>query len=98
MIVRIVKMTFNEENVNDFLQLFESKNQSIRSFEGCKRLELLQDDSNPEIFFTYSFWTNEDYLEQYRKSDLFQDTWKITKSFFKDKPQAWSTKQKYILA
>ncbi|MFT6838359.1 MAG: quinol monooxygenase YgiN, partial [Sediminicola sp.] len=53
MFVRIVKLTFKEENIASFEQIFEDSKQVIRNVEGCTFLELLQDRNNPNIFFTY---------------------------------------------
>ena len=97
MFVRIVKMSFQKEYIEDFLQMFEQKKKLIRNSPGCKLLELYQDKNNPEIFFTYSYWDTENDLENYRNSDLFKTTWKQTKSYFNNKPEAWSLDRKVIL-
>ena len=56
MLVRIVKMTFKKEEIENFKKMFDKKKQHIRNFEGCKFLELYQDKNTPTIFFTYSYW------------------------------------------
>ncbi|MDQ7916141.1 antibiotic biosynthesis monooxygenase family protein [Mesonia sp. MT50] len=93
MIVRIVKMSFKEEEIENFLALFQSKKQYIRGFEGCTFLELYQDKHNPSIFFTYSYWESEANLESYRHSALFKEVWTATKIKFNAKPEAWSLDQ-----
>ncbi|WP_274475760.1 putative quinol monooxygenase [Mangrovimonas aestuarii] len=90
MFVRIVKMSFAEENIDSFLANFEEKKEYIRGFEGCQFLELYRDKHNTNVFFTYSFWETEAHLEAYRHSDLFKDVWSKTKPLFNDKPEAWS--------
>jgi len=40
MLIRIVRMTFQEEKVAAFLENFESNKKKIRSFPGCRHLEL----------------------------------------------------------
>ncbi|WP_339662702.1 antibiotic biosynthesis monooxygenase family protein [uncultured Polaribacter sp.] len=97
MFVRIVKMSFHLQHIKSFLILFEEKKELIRNSDGCNLLELYQDKQNPEIFFTYSYWEDEIYLENYRKSDLFKNVWAQTKTFFNDKPQAWSVDKKVSL-
>lgn len=84
-------MSFHPDKIDDFLSLFESVKNKIRNSEGCQHLELLQDQTNPSIIFTYSFWLEERYLEAYRYSDLFESTWAKTKKLFNGKPEAWST-------
>ncbi|QTD37742.1 antibiotic biosynthesis monooxygenase [Polaribacter batillariae] len=97
MFVRIVKMSFYSKNVSEFLAIFEEKKHFIRNFEGCKLLELYQDKVNPEIFFTYSYWENEQDLENYRNSKLFKSVWAKTKVLFNEKPEAWSVDKKVCL-
>jgi quinol monooxygenase YgiN len=89
-LIRIVKMTFQEEQVETFLHIFEERKERIASFPGCSNLELLRDGN---IFFTYSNWDDEASLEKYRNSELFQDTWKLVKKLFGDKPEAWSVRR-----
>jgi heme-degrading monooxygenase HmoA len=92
MLKRIVKLTFKTEHIPTFQTLFEETKMNIRGFEGCRHLELWQDANDPRIFFTYSFWENEEHLEAYRHSDLFKATWSRTKILFDDRPQAWSVR------
>ena len=90
MFVRIVKMSFQEDKIDAFLDNFEEVKQHIRNFPGNRFLELYRDRDNPEIFFTYSYWEREEDLENYRQSALFNEVWSFTKKLFNDKPQAWS--------
>jgi quinol monooxygenase YgiN len=94
MIIRIVKMTFHPEKVNDFLNLFTENKHHIRNFDGCSNLQLLNDINRPFVFFTYSYWNNEQSLEKYRQSELFNQVWSKTKVLFSDKPEAWSLTEK----
>ncbi len=97
MIVRIVKMEFIPERLQDFLEVFEASKEQIRGFDGCKRLELLQHEKEKNILFTYSFWETPEHLEVYRNSDLFKSTWAKTKILFSGKPEAWSTEQLVVI-
>ena len=90
MFVRIVKMSFAEENIIPFLDNFETVKQKIRNFEGCQFLELYRDKHNTNIFFTYSYWNTEDDLNNYRDSDLFQSVWTKTKPMFNAKPEVFN--------
>ncbi len=90
MIVRIVKMTFRENEVLHFLELFNSRKDMIRNFSGCSHLELWNDAHQPNVYFTYSIWENEAKLDHYRFSELFKDVWSKTKALFAEKPEAWS--------
>jgi len=90
MFVRIVKMSFDPSKIEEFLENFNAKKENIRNFEGCRFLELYRDKTNPDIFFTYSYWEAEADLENYRQSDLFKGIWAKTKPMFNGKPEAWS--------
>jgi len=90
MIIRIVKLEFKPHLVPDFLSDFEENKTKIRSFEGCEKLNLLQDKSEKNIFFTYSYWKSEMHLDIYRNSVLFKDIWKKTKIKFLNKAKAWT--------
>ena len=97
MFVRIVKMTFKEDKIDDFINNFNDNKDKIRNTRGCKLLELHRDKTNPTVFFTYSYWDTEFDLENYRNSQLFKNVWNITKLLFKDKAEAWSVDKVYSL-
>jgi heme-degrading monooxygenase HmoA len=90
MFIRIVKMSFHQENIPVFLDNFEIMKEKIRNSQGNRFLELYQDKNNQNVFFTYSFWETEQDLENYRQSALFDEVWTFTKKLFNDKPEAWS--------
>ena len=90
MLIRIVKMSFHEENIPAFLENFELMKEKIRNAPGNRFLELYQDKHNKGIFFTYSYWETENDLNNYRDSELFYGVWTFTKKLFSDKPEAWS--------
>lgn len=97
MLVRIVKLTFKTENISSFENVFKETKQHIRNFKGCSFLELYQEKEKPNVFFTYSYWDNEEALEKYRNSDFFKAVWSKTKVLFDDKPEAWSLTKKATL-
>lgn len=90
MIKRLVKLTFKPQNIEDFKEIFQESKNLIKSFKGCRDVELLQDINNPCIFFTHSIWDSEKDLNSYRESDLFNSVWAKTKVLFDAKPEAWS--------
>lgn len=90
MIIRIVKMTFAPDKVNNFLEIFYGAKNKILNCEGCKHVELLKDSEKPGVLFTYSHWETSEHLEKYRNSELFITTWAKTKNLFAEKAEAWS--------
>ncbi|MBL4625076.1 MAG: antibiotic biosynthesis monooxygenase [Flavobacteriales bacterium] len=97
MMIRIVKLTFRPDKIEEFLALFNDSKTKIRAFPGCNRLELLNDINTPNVFFTYSYWDKPESLEKYRNSELFNSVWAKTKVLFDGKPGAWSVEQKVVL-
>lgn len=93
MIIRIVKMAFREDAAQDFLNLFETVRPQIRSMAGCRELRLLREKSEGNVFFTWSLWDSEAYLEQYRNSALFRNTWSQTKALFAERAAAWTVEE-----
>jgi heme-degrading monooxygenase HmoA len=83
-------MEFAAERVPDFLNIFAASRDKIRSFSGCAHLQLLQDEADSCIFFTYSHWDGEAELNAYRNSSLFKAVWIDTKKLFRAAPRAWS--------
>lgn len=90
-------MTFREDKVEEFLEIFNRSKYQIRAFEGCMHLELLRDKNAPNIMFTYSHWLSEEHLNAYRDSELFKITWANTKALFADKPVAFSSERMDVL-
>lgn len=97
MIIRVVRMTFKEEAIDQFLEIFDRSKEKIRSFPGCQHLQLLVDAHAPNVFSTYSIWQAESDLNNYRDSELFGQVWPETKKFFAAPPVAHSYKQKIKL-
>ena len=93
MLIRLVKMEFQEDKTQDFLSIFEKIQDKIRGFDGCTHLALLRDQEKAHVFFTYSHWKSKEALEKYRDSAFFVGVWKETKALFKEKAQAWSVEQ-----
>ncbi|MFA7272929.1 MAG: antibiotic biosynthesis monooxygenase [Crocinitomicaceae bacterium] len=91
MVTRIVKLTFQEEKVQDFLSFFEMIKLKVNSFPGCLGMQLMQDSKNPCVIFTYSQWESEENLNNYRDSGTFGEVWPSIKPWFGDKPEAWTT-------
>jgi heme oxygenase (mycobilin-producing) len=90
MVIRVVRMYFKEEHIEDFLKLFDETKDQIRNYEGCLRLELLQDHGQEHILTTYSYWKDLKSLDRYRHSALFMEVWSQMKKYFAAKPIAFS--------
>ena len=90
MITRIVKMTFREDAVDEFREIFQDVRLNIADFDGCQLLELLKDLEDKTIFFTYSLWESEEHLKAYLNSLLFRETWESTKALFAEEAEVWS--------
>jgi len=90
MIVRIVTMSFNEEDIPPFLNIFNEYKSQIRASEGCTYLSLIQSTNSPNEISTLSHWKDETYLNNYRNSPVFKQVWPQTKLLFSSPPTAHS--------
>lgn len=95
MLIRIVRMHFTPEGVEEFLQIFNENKIAIRNFPGCSHLQLLKDSQDPNCFTTLSHWDKTESLENYRKSELSGKVWGRVKTLFSERTQAFSL-QKFI--
>jgi len=93
MITRIVKLTFQEDKIEDFLAFFDTVKYQVNSFPGCQGMKLLQDIHHPTTVMTYSLWENEEALNTYRDSEIFGIVWPTIKPWFKQKAEAWSVEE-----
>jgi quinol monooxygenase YgiN len=90
MLLRIVRMEFNPDKLEDFKQLFSEVKSTIEKFPGCHQVELCTDPTQSNVFYTFSQWDSEVSLNAYRRSAFFDQTWQKTKALFNGKPQAFS--------
>jgi len=94
--IRIVKLSFHPKHADDFEKLFEERKARIANFPGCSSVQLLCEHRNTGVYFTYSMWDSPESLGNYRTSELFKETWAITKQWFNAKPEAWSVDSQAI--
>ena len=95
MLVRIVKLTFEEDKIDDFLKFFDGIKERVNTFPGCKGMILLRDIDNPSVVMTYSHWEYPEDLENYRTSETFVRIWSTIKPWFSEKPSAWSLEEHF---
>jgi quinol monooxygenase YgiN len=94
-VIRIVKLHFHPDKIDDFLAYFETVKHRINDFPGCEGMKLLRDINIPEIVMTYSHWVNEEALDNYRLSETFGEIWPFIKPWFAEKPEAWSVMEHF---
>lgn len=90
MIQRLVKLHFHPEHTDAFEQIVADTRDRIRATDGCLHMEAWRDVNDPNIYYTYSRWTGEEALNNYRHSDFFKGTWAKSKALFSDRPEAFS--------
>ena len=93
MLLRIVRMDFEPEKVDDFVSFFHTIKEQIVNSPGCNHVELCKDSKLDHVYYTFSKWDDEESLEAYRESALFEDVWAKTKVMFGGKPLAYSLLQ-----
>ncbi|MDZ4840008.1 MAG: antibiotic biosynthesis monooxygenase family protein [Bacteroidota bacterium] len=92
MLVRIVKMQFKVDEIENFKNLFTQVYPFISNFPGCRQVTLVQQADDEAVFMTISHWDDDNALQNYRQSELFADTWRETKAMFQTQAIAWSVK------
>ena len=95
MLIRIVKLHFQDDRIDDFLSFFETVKHRVNEFPGCLGMKLLRDINTPTIVMTYSHWEDEQALENYRLSETFGEIWPSIKPWFAEKPEAWSVSEHF---
>jgi heme oxygenase (mycobilin-producing) len=83
-------MHFTGPGVAEFLRIFDESQVAIRNFPGCTHLELLKDAKDPECYTTLSHWVDDQSLENYRRSALFDRVWTRVKPLFSGRTEAFS--------
>ncbi len=86
-------MTFQADKCDEFQDFVTTIVDTIASFKGCHKVEILRDVNQRNIFFSYSLWDSEDDLNNYRHSEKFKEIWTKTKQMFSEKTIAWSTEK-----
>ena len=90
-------MEFQHAHAEDFLAHFRGVAPRIRAFPGVRHLELHRDANQPNVFYTYSIWEHEKDLQTYRESELFKTAWRQAKSWFSEKPCAFSMRCEMVM-
>ncbi len=89
-LVRYVELHIHGNSLDEARRLLRAQAPLVRNCEGCFHLEINECLDDPGIFSTYSYWTNAEVLEQYRKSEVFREFWNRMKPMFLHKAQARS--------
>lgn len=93
MLLRIVRMEFQPDKVQEFTTFFDSIKDKIEGVAGCNHVELCKDSKLDHVYYTFSKWDGEEELDTYRHSELFAEVWEKTKKLFGGKPLAYSLLQ-----
>lgn len=78
--IRIVKLTFKEDKIEEIVSFLDSVKHIINGFEGCQGVQFLHDIHNPQIIMTYSIWDSENALNNYRHSEKFSNDLEYTQT------------------
>lgn len=92
MIVRLVKLDLAPDAVALCAARFPEWQAAILAVPGCLSVEMLADVNAPGTVFTHSTWVDNEHLEAYRRSAVFQHIWPQLKAHFNGPPMAWSTR------
>ncbi len=90
MLMRLVRMRFQPDKVDEFLALYAVARPMIIAQPGCHSVQLLRQSDDPASFATWSIWEDAEALAAYRSSDFFQQFWPHVKALFRQPPEAAS--------
>lgn len=88
MLTRIVHLSINAEHRSAFEAYVAQKISVVAAQPGCLSAEWLR--ATDGTYFTYSRWSAESFLEDYRKSETFAEIWPTLKAWFAAPARAWS--------
>lgn len=89
MITRIIRFQTTMP-FDDFVKYMNSIKNEFTNIEGCKQLEVLQDKYNNDIYFIYTIWKNDRFLNKFRKSKFNKEFWNKVNEMSISAPQVWS--------
>lgn len=90
MLTRLVRMRFQPDEVEQFLQLYAANHATIKNQPGCLSVQLLREAHDPAAFATWSIWQDAAALEAYRASAFFRAFWPQVKALFRQPAEAVS--------
>lgn len=93
MITRVVKLTLKEGLKQEFLDIYRARNPKKNNMEGCISVRMFEPTIDSHEVFTISEWENEDYLNLYRETDYFKESWSMLKPLFTERAEAWSLQE-----
>jgi quinol monooxygenase YgiN len=83
-------MQFTPDSKATFIDIFYKKQPFIEGFEGCHSVDLMEDEADDMVLYTFSKWDENESLQKYRNSEMFIKTWKQVKPLFASKAQTFS--------
>ena len=87
---RIVKLILLEGEEENFLNIYRTRNPSLKNVKGCQSTCVLKSITSDQEFFTLSVWDSVQALEDYRNSEYFKETWSLVKQLLGGKTQVWN--------
>ncbi len=80
MLYVIAKSISKKENISETQKTLEALIEPTRKEEGCIKYELLQDSTNPEVFFFDEIWESKERLNAHASSAHFLNAQEQLKS------------------
>jgi quinol monooxygenase YgiN len=90
MITRITKFQINPELHNQFSEFMNQFRDELNSVEGCKHFDVLQDKESEHNMFMFMIWENDEFLDQFRKSELNKILKNKIENVSKEEPVSWT--------
>jgi quinol monooxygenase YgiN len=90
MILRVVKMVVDQNKIDVFNHFMSNVKMEKIKLEGCVHYDHFGDKQYQNVFYSYTIWESERYLNKYRKSELFREVSSTLRSLCLTEPTAWT--------
>lgn len=90
MITRITKFQVKPELSEEFESFVHQFKDELMSTEGCRHFDILKDKENNKQLFMFMIWQEDDFLDQFRQSDLNKLLVGKLNYFSEKEPSSWT--------
>lgn len=90
MILRIVKMEVDDTRIDFFENFMNNLSEEKLTLEGCLHHDFFCEKDNRNMYYSYTIWQSEKFLNKYKKTDLFKEVTRTLRHICIKEPIAWT--------
>jgi hypothetical protein len=96
MILRVVKMVVDQNKIDIFNNFMSNLSTEKEGMDGCVHHDFFSNKQFRNVFYSYTIWESEKYLNKYRKSMLFKEVTTTLRSLCLSEPAAWTVENVFL--